>query len=198
MSQPTHDIAITAQPTANPQVCTFRVDRTLHEGRAVRCRNAEEAAGSPLLEALFGIAEVREVVVMGSVLSVAKDGERGWRELGPDLGRAIRGAVASGGPLIAAEFADRTPAEDEIRAEVEKVLAAHVNPQIASHGGHVEVTDVQGTTVYLVMGGGCQGCASASQTLRHGVEKAIRQYVSAVTEIVDVTDHASGTNPYYR
>ena len=32
MSQPTQDIAITAQPTANPQVCTFTVDRTLHEG----------------------------------------------------------------------------------------------------------------------------------------------------------------------
>lgn len=198
MSQPTHDVAITAQPTANPQVCSFHVDRPLHEGRAVRCRNAQEAAGSPLLEGLFAVPDVREVVVMGSVLSIAKDGDRSWREVGPALGQAIRAAVAAGGPLIAAEFAERTPDEAELRAEVERVLDQQVNPQIASHGGHVRVADVQGTSVYLVMGGGCQGCASASQTLRHGVEKALRQYVPAVTEIIDVTDHASGTNPYYR
>ena len=49
MSQPAQDIAITAQPTANPQVCTFTVDRLLHEGRVVRCKSREEAAGSPLL-----------------------------------------------------------------------------------------------------------------------------------------------------
>jgi len=52
-------------------------------------------------------------------------------------------------------------------------------------------------SIFLVMGGGCQGCASAQATLKHGVEKAIRQAVPAVTEIVDVTDHAAGTNPYY-
>jgi len=202
MSQPTQDIAITAQPTANPQVCSFGVDRPLHEGRAVRCRSREEAAGSPLLEALLAIDEVVEVVVMGSNLSIAKQGDRSWRELGPRIGAAIREslrqAMETGEPVIAPAYSERTPAEDEIRAAVERILADQINPQIASHGGHVEVADVQGTAVYLVMGGGCQGCASATATLRGGVEKAIRHAIPAVTEIIDVTDHAAGENPYYR
>jgi Fe-S cluster biogenesis protein NfuA len=198
MTQPTHDIAITAQPTANPQVCTFTVDRPLHEGRAVRCKSREEAAGSPLLEALLAIDDVREVVVMGSTLSIAKAGEAAWQQLGPQIGRAIRGALASGEPPVAAGYTEHTPAEAEIREAVETILAEQINPQIASHGGHVEVSDVQGTAVFLVMGGGCQGCSSAQATLKHGVEKAIRQAIPAVTEIVDVTDHASGSNPYYK
>lgn len=198
MNQPAAEIAITAQPTANPQVCTFQVDRPLHEGRVVRCRRVEDAEGSPLLEALFAIDDVREVVISGGSLSIAKDGDRPWQQLGPAIGQAIRGAFAGGGPLVRDDYAEPTPAEGEIRAAVEKVLTEQINPQIASHGGHVNVTDVQGTTVYVVMGGGCQGCASASATLRGGVEKAIRQHVPAVTEIVDVTDHASGSSPYYR
>ncbi len=202
MSQPAHDLAITAQPTANPRVCTFGVDRPLHQDRAVRCRSAEEAAGSPLLEALMGIEDVREVVVMGHSLSIARDGDRSWRVLGAEIGAAIRGAFATaadaGVPLIAEQYTEQTPAEQEIREAVASILENQINPQIASHGGFVEVTDVQGTAVYLTMGGGCQGCSSASATLRHGVEKAIRQAVPAVTEIVDVTDHAAGTDPYYR
>ena len=198
MSQPAQDIAITAQPTANPQVCTFTVDRLLHEGRVVRCKSREEAAGSPLLEALLGIDDVREIVVLGPSLSIAKAGDTTWQQLGPQIGAAIRGALASGDPLVADSFTERTPAETEIRDAVEKILANQINPQIASHGGHVHVTDVQGTAVFLVMGGGCQGCSSAQATLRQGVETAIRQAIPAVTEIVDVTDHAAGVDPYYR
>ncbi len=37
----------------------------------------------------------------------------------------------------------------------------------------------------------------AAVTLRHGIETAIRELVPEITEIVDVTDHASGTDPYY-
>jgi Fe-S cluster biogenesis protein NfuA len=198
MSQQAQDIAITAQPTANPQVCTFTVDRTLHEGRAIRCRTAEDAVGSPLLEALLALDDVREIVVVGPTLSIAKDGDTPWQQLGPAIGAAIRGALTAGEPPIAPAYAERTPTEEGIRAAVEQILAEHINPQIASHGGKVEVTDVQGSTVFLVMGGGCQGCASAQATLRGGVEKAIRNAIPAVTEIVDVTDHAAGENPYYR
>jgi Fe/S biogenesis protein NfuA len=35
-------------------------------------------------------------------------------------------------------------------------------------------------------------------TLKQGVESAIRAAVPEITRVVDVTDHASGTNPYYQ
>jgi Fe/S biogenesis protein NfuA len=34
-------------------------------------------------------------------------------------------------------------------------------------------------------------------TLKHGIERAIREMIPAVGAILDTTDHASGQNPYY-
>jgi len=198
MTQPAQDIAITAQPAADPQVCTFMIDRPLHEGRAVYCRSIEAAAGSPLLEELFAVADLREVIVDGPALTIVKNGDASWQQLGPRIAAAVRGALASGEPPVAAGSAEPTAAEEDIRQTVEWILRERVNPQIESHGGFVEVRDVQETTVFLVMGGGCQGCSSAKATLRGGVEKALRQAVPEITDIVDLTDHASGENPYYK
>jgi Fe/S biogenesis protein NfuA len=80
---------------------------------------------------------------------------------------------------------------------VTAVLRDQINPAIAMHGGWVELVEVDGATAYLRLGGGCQGCGMAAMTLRHGIERAIRAAVPEIDDIVDVTDHASGTNPYY-
>ena len=81
--------------------------------------------------------------------------------------------------------------------EVLRVLEEMVNPQIASHGGSAELVAVDGSIAYLRLGGGCQGCSSAKATLKQGIEVMILDHVEGITEVVDVTDHASGANPYY-
>ena len=80
---------------------------------------------------------------------------------------------------------------------VTAVLDRDVNPSIASHGGHAELAGIEGATAYLRLGGGCQGCGMATVTLSQGIEVAITQAVSEIDRVVDVTDHASGTNPYF-
>ena len=52
-------------------------------------------------------------------------------------------------------------------------------------------------TAYLRLGGGCQGCGMASVTLNQGIEVAITEAVPEIDDVVDVTDHASGSNPYF-
>jgi Fe/S biogenesis protein NfuA len=61
----------------------------------------------------------------------------------------------------------------------------------------VELADIEGDTLYLRMSGGCQGCAASAATLRQGIERIVREAVPEIQEIVDVTDHSSGVNPYY-
>lgn len=84
-----------------------------------------------------------------------------------------------------------------IAARVIQVIETEVNPSIASHGGFATLVGVDGSTVYLTMGGGCQGCAMSKATLRQGIEVAIKQSVPEILEVVDVTDHASGDSPFY-
>ncbi len=78
-----------------------------------------------------------------------------------------------------------------------EVLEQQVNPQIAMHGGHAALVAVESSVAYVEMSGGCQGCGMARATLSQGIAVAITDAVLEITEVVDVTDHVSGTNPYY-
>jgi Fe/S biogenesis protein NfuA len=85
----------------------------------------------------------------------------------------------------------------DVAQRVVQVLAQQVNPSIAAHGGRAVLVAVEEGTAYLRLSGGCQGCAMASVTLGQGIETAILQAVPEITSVVDVTDHQSGTNPYF-
>jgi Fe/S biogenesis protein NfuA len=80
---------------------------------------------------------------------------------------------------------------------VQQVLDELVNPRIAAHGGAVELVDVADSTVYVRMSGGCQGCSASAATLRMGVERMVKDEVPEVQELVDLTDHEAGENPYF-
>jgi Fe/S biogenesis protein NfuA len=85
----------------------------------------------------------------------------------------------------------------DVPQRVIQVLEQQVNPTIAAHGGGAELVAVEQGTAYLRLGGACQGCAMATVTLSQGIETAILQAVPEITSVVDVTDHQSGTNPYF-
>src|SRR6478672_9930026 len=84
-----------------------------------------------------------------------------------------------------------------VAERVARVLDEQINPAIASHGGSAELVGVQEGVAYLRLGGGCVGCGMVAVTLTQGIESTIVQMVPEVQRIVDVTDHAAGTNPYY-
>ena len=85
----------------------------------------------------------------------------------------------------------------DVAQRVIQVLDAQVNPSIAAHGGRADLVAVEDGAAYLRLSGGCAGCGMAAVTLSQGIEVAIKQSVPEIVRIVDVTDHASGTNPYY-
>ncbi len=85
-----------------------------------------------------------------------------------------------------------------MRRRIMQVLEKEINPYVASHGGQIHFEDFVDGNVYLRMSGGCQGCSSASATLKQGVERALKEaFGDAINQIVDMTDHAKGSNPYH-
>jgi len=121
----------------------------------------------------------------------------------------LRGAVLdlSGGGLVLRN--PNVPAspmvggDDEIELtgsteqKVAQLLNDRINPSIAAHGGVARLINVDGSTANLELGGGCQGCGLAAVTLRQGIEAAILHHIPEIHEVVDVTDHTAGANPYY-
>jgi Fe/S biogenesis protein NfuA len=96
-------------------------------------------------------------------------------------------------PLVAGDIELTGDTAERIR----QLLDQQVNPALASHGGYATLIGVEGEKAIVEMGGGCQGCAVSAMTLRDGIERAIKELVPEITEVVDATDHASGANPYY-
>ena len=90
-----------------------------------------------------------------------------------------------------------SPWKDPVAAEVARVIEQEINPAVAMHGGWVGLMGVEDGVAFLEMGGGCQGCGMARVTLREGIEVRLKEAVPAIREIVDVTDHTSGSSPFY-
>jgi len=117
----------------------------------------------------------------------------------------VRGStldVGDGGLVMHQPGAGPAPApgaiaDDPVARRVAEVLADEINPALASHGGHAELVRVEGSVAHVLMSGGCQGCGLAAATLRDGIQAMIIDAVPEITEVVDATDHAAGTAPYY-
>ncbi len=80
-----------------------------------------------------------------------------------------------------------------------RVLDEQVNPAIAAHGGRADLValDESAKTAYVKLSGGCQGCAMSRMTLSQGIETMLREAIPELSQVLDVTDHASGENPFY-
>ena len=85
----------------------------------------------------------------------------------------------------------------DVAEKVTQLLEQRINPALAAHGGFANLVGVDGDSVYVTMGGGCQGCAVSAMTLRDGIARSIQEAIPEVTEVIDTTDHSSGENPYY-
>ena len=78
-----------------------------------------------------------------------------------------------------------------------RVVDSDINPALAAHRGRVVVEGVDRGWIRLRFEGGCQGCSMAEVTLRQGVEPLLRERVPDLVGVIDVTDHAAGTNPFF-
>ena len=190
------EIKIQAQ-VLSEEICQFTVDHPIYPGHSAYFDSKEAAKGSPLAEELFKLETVIGVLVSENIVKVSKAGDEDWTLLAKQIGAIIRAQLQSGLPAISETIKAKPPSEEEIRVKVQQLFDTEINPAVGTHGGFVDLVDVKRNVVYLRMGGGCQGCGMADVTLRQGIERAIRNLVPEVGEILDVTDHAGGKNPYY-
>jgi Fe/S biogenesis protein NfuA len=106
--------------------------------------------------------------------------------------------------LIGSEFKVEAPLrkldtpEGRIAAKIQQVLDEEIGPSLATHGGGATLVDFKDGIVFLELTGGCQGCSMAGATMKDGIETSIRKSVPEVQEVLDVTEHATGRNPFYR
>lgn len=118
-----------------------------------------------------------------------------------DLPATGQGGLVIRNPNRPSSPAAVLPADLELTGEapekIQQLLDGSINPSLASHGGFATLVGVDGSTAYLSMGGGCQGCAMSQATMVQGIKAAIVETIPEITEVIDATDHSAGENPFY-
>lgn len=198
MSTDAPSIHITAEPQTLPNNCLYRVDRNLFVGTIYVSEKGVAEQAVPLAAAIMEAVEgVRGVRISQSEILVTMNTEPSdWRTVARDTGATIRTFLQAGNRAVAEGALDLLTGNDEVRKRVQTVIDEQLNPNLASHGGWVEIQASDGVEYYMTMGGGCQGCGSAAATMRQGIETSIRNEVPEAGAIHDATDHAAGLNPY--
>jgi Fe-S cluster biogenesis protein NfuA len=191
-----------SDPGPETDTCKIELNREISPDKTEFFETYQEAEGWPMVQLIMRVSGVHSVIVKGNILIVAKHSGAEWTNLLDPIKDAIRrglGPVTELSPVdeIAAAAAGNGSSED-LRRRVQDILDVEINPSVASHGGYISLLDIQDTRVFLHMGGGCQGCGMASATLKHGVESSLKAQIPEITEILDTTDHAAGTNPYFQ
>ena len=134
------------------------------------------------------------------VVTVGKASSASWSELKSGVGTDIRTQLLAGVPAIFSTSQNqnvRARTDSELRVVIQELADKEVHRSIAAHGGKISVTDVRDALLFAAMNGGCQGCAASQLTLRQGFEIMVRKVAPEIVNVVDMTDHAIGTKPYY-
>jgi Fe-S cluster biogenesis protein NfuA len=182
----------------NPDLCRFMVERTLFIGTKTISSMAE-AQGFPLAEKLFEIDGINKIQLIGHLLVVTKSNEGDWEGIIKQVEAVLTAYFISGLALTREQVEERMMLIGRnTREKIQYLIDHQINPGVAAHGGFVQLIDVKDETVYVRLGGGCQGCSAADFTLRQGIESIVRREVPEIRQILDITDHAAGLNPYYR
>lgn len=186
---------------ADPDSCKFMISKMVHPGGPFFFDTPERAAGSPLIERLFALTGIAHVLVAGNVVTIGKNESASWDGLRAEIGAVIRTQLLTGVRAILEAPQSAPPGkrnDDQIREVVQDLLDRETNPSIASHGGKISIVRLEDRKLYIKMSGGCQGCAASQVTLRQGFELMVRRVAPEVIDIIDATDHASGTKPFYK
>ena len=205
--RPTQAPLLTLTEKALAKVLELRADEGTAESLALWVEVSGTSAGAYTYDMYFqsasdagpdawtGVQEGLTIVVpaasapnmVGSVLDLNRDLMGGGMSIRNPNRPQASPAMSGPPPDLSGDVAQR----------VIQVLDAQVNPSIAAHGGRADLIAVEDGAAYLRLVGGCAGCGMAAVTLSQGIEVAIKESVPEIVRIIDVTDHASGTNPYY-
>lgn len=181
---------IQTETTPNPNVLKFLPGRDV----AADPRdfvNREEAAASPLAEALFELDGVTGVFFGYDYVSVTREPQGlEWTQMKAPILAAIMDHFVSGAPLLrGAALVEADAGEDsEVVAEIKALLDSRVRPAVAQDGGDIlfDAFDEETGVLSLRMRGACAGCPSSSATLKAGVEQMMKHYVPEVTRVEQV------------
>ena len=187
---------IQTENTPNPNTVKFLPGKEVMAEGVAEFTSLEEAACSMLAQRLFGLKEVTRVFYGSDFISITKSEEGDWEAMKTLIMAAMLDHDMTGMPLFREGMEPNkqtghsdTGEDDELTAQIKKLLDTRVRPMVAMDGGDIVFDKFEEGIVYLKMRGACAGCPSSTMTLKGGIENMLRHYVPEVLEVRQVEDY---------
>lgn len=187
---------IETETTPNPATLKFLPGQDVMATGTRDFRDEEDAAASPLAEALFSLGDVTGVFFGRDFVSVTAGPGVEWSGLKPQVVAILLDHFVSQAPLfhpvssngIAVPADDDVdygddPADADVVAQIKELLETRIRPAVANDGGDIAYRGFRDGVVYLTMQGACSGCPSSTATLKQGIEGLLKHYVPEVSEV---------------
>ncbi len=187
---------IETETTPNPATLKFLPGQEVMSAGTRDFRDEDEAAASPLAEALFSLGDVTGVFFGSNFVSVTAGEGTDWSALKPQVVAILLDHFVSQAPLFhapsaggiavpaegEADYGD-DPADADVVAQIKELLETRIRPAVANDGGDIAYRGFREGVVYLSMQGACSGCPSSTATLKQGIEGLLKHYVPEVREV---------------
>lgn len=187
---------IETEATPNPATLKFLPGQEVMSAGTRDFRDEEDAAASPLADALFSLGDVTGVFFGRDFVSVTAGEGSDWSALKPQVVAILLDHFVSQAPLFHpaagngiavpaesdADYGD-DPADADVVAQIKELLETRIRPAVANDGGDIAYRGFRDGVVYLTMQGACSGCPSSTATLKQGIEGLLKHYVPEVTEV---------------
>lgn len=177
---------IQTEPTPNPATLKFLPGRAVMGTGTADFTDPEQAASSPLAQALFGVAGVTGVFFGSDFVTVTKAEDQEWHVLKPTILGVVMEHFTSGRPVVLDTGGDAPTVsvdDDPVVSQIKELIETRVRPAVAQDGGDITFESFDSGIVYLTMRGACAGCPSSTATLKMGIENMLRHYIPEVVEV---------------
>jgi Fe-S cluster biogenesis protein NfuA len=67
-----------------------------------------------------------------------------------------------------------------------ETIIAKLRPAMQADGGDVELVSVEDGIIYVRLQGTCLACPSSNLTVKHGIERTLKEHLPWVVEVVRV------------
>jgi len=195
-----HPVTVVVEETPNQRSLKFMADGHPILGdsitKTITFRSIHEASNSALVQALFKVTGVQEVMLAGKHVTVTRVSQADWDEgVRDEVEASFREFFQTGGEVVRPELLEElTPQacfeEGSIEARIAEILEDRVRPFVQQDGGDVAFDrfDRSDGTLYLLMQGSCSGCSQSHATLQYGVKNLMDHYVPEVKLIVGLSE----------
>ncbi len=176
------DLELRSRETPNPDGRLYLCDRVLAKGDTLFFQAGDEGVPG-MVAPLLATEGVQSVLLRDNTLTVGRAPDTPWDGIDQAVDQALRSWFLFCGQALQADAVPQL--SDPLAQQVMRVLEQKVLPGVHRDGGDIELLGVRDGVARVRMSGACAGCPASSATLKHGVERTLREAFPGQVETVE-------------